>query len=128
MPTPVRYPRLMTRLDEISARLEAASPRPWSYSTVDSIGGGALYDATRTIASLHHERPEDHNGRIVRHLLEHEADANGDLMAHAPTDLAALVAVVRAVQATNDRYMKGEVPGIALSLDIHTALTELENS
>jgi hypothetical protein len=89
----------VTFLDRVDARLIAASPRPWSYSTVDSIGGGGLYDATRTIMSvLHHEEPEDNDGRIVRYLPEHEADANGDLIAHAPEDIAALIQFAREVK------------------------------
>lgn len=88
----------MTLLDDIEQRLIRASPRPWSYSTVDSIGGGALYDATRSIASLHYEQPHENDGRIVRLLPEHEADANGDLIAHAPGDLAALVEFARQVK------------------------------
>jgi len=88
----------MTFLDRIDNRLIAASPRPWSYSTVDSIGGGSLYDATRMIASLHYEVPGEHDGRIVRFLPEHEADANGDLIAHAPDDLITFLAFARSVK------------------------------
>lgn len=95
----------MTFLDRVDNRLATISPRPWTYSTVDSIGGGGLYDATRTIMSvLHHEQPEDNDGKIVRYLPEHEADANGDLIAHAPEDLAAFVAFAREVKAAINEH------------------------
>lgn len=88
----------MTFLDRAEARLVGISPQPWSYSTVDSIGGGSLYDVTRTIASLHYESPSENNGRIVRLLPTHEADANGLFIAHAPGDIAAFLEFARAVR------------------------------
>jgi hypothetical protein len=89
----------MTFLDRVDARLGAASRWPWVYSTIESIGGGALYDATRTIASVAYDTPGLFVPGIVRYLPDHEADANGELIAHAPEDLEALVAFAREVKA-----------------------------
>lgn len=88
----------MTFVDRAEARLVGISPQPWSYSTVDSIGGGSLYDATRMIASLHYESPSENDGRIVRLLPTHEADANGLFIAHAPADIAAFLEFSRDVK------------------------------
>lgn len=114
----------MTYLDRVDARLAAASPLPWTYSTVDSIGGGALYDMTRTIASLHYELPSEHDGRIVRFLPEHEADANGDLIAHAPEDLSALIEFARNVRGILNEG--NTLPLLAL-YGIEQTLIRLEN-
>lgn len=114
----------MTYLDRVINRIIAASPLPWSYSTVDSIGGGSLYDATRMIGSLHYEQPGDHDGRIVRFLPEHEADANGDLIAHAPEDLAALVQFAREAR---DILNEGNTPPLLALYRIEQTLIRLEN-
>lgn len=114
----------MTYLDRVDNRLRAASPRPWSYSTVDSIGGGSLYDATRMIASLHYEQPGEHDGRIVRFLPAHESDANGDLIAHAPEDLAALVSFARSVKAI---IGEGNMLPLLALYGIEQTLIRLEN-
>lgn len=85
---------LTARLDETRTAALAASPGPWSYRDVDSIAGGAVYDKTRSVASLHYETFEENNGEIVRLLPEHEADANGrHIAAHDPA------AVLREVEA-----------------------------
>lgn len=68
---------LLARIAEDEAVARAASPSPWQYGTVESVAGGSLYDATRMIGAVHYEQPEDHDGRIVRHLLSDEANANG---------------------------------------------------
>lgn len=114
----------MKYLDRVDNRLIAASPLPWTYSTVASIGGGSLYDATRMIASLHYEQPGEHDGRIVRFLPEHEADANGDLIAHAPEDLAALVQFARAVKAI---LGEGNTMPLLALYGIEQTLIRLEN-
>lgn len=114
----------MKYLDRVDNRLIAASPLPWTYSTVASIGGGSLYDATRMIASLHYEQPGEHDGRIVRFLPEHEADANGDLIAHAPEDLAALVTFARSVKAI---LGEGNTMPLLALYGIEQTLIRLEN-
>lgn len=117
----------MTFLDDVEQRLIAASPRPWSYSTVASIGGGTLYDATRSIASLHYEAPAENDGRIVRLLPNHEADANGDLIAHAPADLAALIDFAREVKAALNHEDRPREPRVPLHVYwIEQALIRLE--
>ena len=81
---------LLARIAEDEAAARAANPSPWAYTTVESVGGGALYDRTRVIGSLDYEQPGEHDGRIVRHLPEHEADANGAHIArHDPARVLA---------------------------------------
>ena len=92
-------------LDAVEARAGRASPAPWHYGTVGSVAGGTLYDATREIATLTYEQADDHDGRIVRHLLSDEADRNGKFIAHARDDVPALVAEVRRLREWRRRLL-----------------------
>lgn len=94
---------LRARLDEDEAVARAASPAPWSFPGIDSVAGGMLYDETRTIASVVYEQQKDHDGRIVRHLLVPEADANGSHIArHDPARVLREVEVKRRLVAVHD--------------------------
>ena len=89
---------LRAQIDANEQGARAASPGGWTYGDVDSIAGGSLYDESRMIGSLHYEQPTDHDGRIVRHLLEHEADANGRHIAvHDPARVLRQVAAMRKI-------------------------------
>ena len=89
---------LRAQIDANEQGARAASPGGWTYGDVDSIAGGSLYDESRMIGSLHYEQPTDHDGRIVRHLLEHEADANGRHIAvHDPARVLHQVAAMRKI-------------------------------
>ena len=89
---------LRAQIDDDERAARAASPGGWTYGDVDSVAGGSLYDETRMIGSLHYEQPSDHDGSIVRHLLSHEADANGQHIArHDPARVLAEVARDRAI-------------------------------
>lgn len=68
---------LLARIAEDEAAAKAASPGGWQFSGIASVAGGTLYDETRRIVDVVYERPDDHDGSIVRHLLSSEADANG---------------------------------------------------
>jgi hypothetical protein len=93
--------RARLREDELGAL--AASPGPWKFHGVDSVSGGMFYDTTRTIGSVFYESLSDHDGTIVRHLLEHEADRNGEHIArHDPARALAEIAAKRAILATHD--------------------------
>lgn len=72
------------RLTEIEERLAAATPGPWERDQF-----GPDDDSARFIGS-------PSTGRIV--VFEAATAGNADLIAHAPTDPAALVAVVREVE------------------------------
>lgn len=81
---------LLARIAEDEAAARAASPSPWSYPGIESVAGGTLYDATRRIVDVVYEHPADHDGTIIRHLLEPEADANGAHIArHDPARVLA---------------------------------------
>jgi hypothetical protein len=77
----------MTRLDEIAARLADATPGPWE--TVPSWHPGyvAAFDSSRGTQVV----AEAHRSGL-------RLAANADLIAHAPEDLAALLAVAHAAQ------------------------------
>ena len=77
----------MLDLDPIKARLAAATPGPWRWSRVESWGH---------VAKLHdiHFLP---NLASLSSTQQDQADA--DLIAHAPSDLAALVAEVERLRA-----------------------------
>lgn len=99
---------LLARIAEDEEVARTASPAPWLYTTVESVGGGALYDKTRTIGSLHYEQPNEHDGRIVRHLLEHEADANGAHIArHDPARVLAECEAKRRIVAAHPVVQHG---------------------
>ncbi len=89
---------LLAQLAADEAAALAASPSPWSFSGVESVAGGTLYDETRQIANVTYEQPEDHDGTIVRHLLVPEANANGTHIArHDPARVLADVKAKRAI-------------------------------
>lgn len=67
----------MNRLDEIKARLAAASPRPWRFRGIM----GAFYVT-------------DERGRIIASDEGVTSSADFALIAHAPTDLALLIEAV----------------------------------
>lgn len=95
----------MMRLDEIEARLAAATPGPWE---ADALEGNL--DAA--------------NGTRVANV-GWWSDTDADIIAHAPADLAALVEFARLIEAANDRYMKGFIGPVSLSVDVHAALQKL---
>lgn len=80
----------MTRLEDIAARLEAATPGPWRVYGANYIDAGPN---TNLIA----------NGSVP-------ALGDAELIAHAPADLAALLAVVREVAALADSLETPSVP------------------
>lgn len=68
---------LLTRIEEEEQLALLASTGPWTYSNIESVGGGTIYDESRQIITLVFEHPDAHDGTIVRQLLKPEADANG---------------------------------------------------
>lgn len=118
---------LLARYAEDEAAARAASPSPWQYGSVESIAGGALYDATRRIASIAYEQPDDHDGTIARHLLWQEADANGAHIArHDPARVLADVAAKRAIVARCEHAVKSfdRYPNAGNGMAVH-ALTDV---
>lgn len=73
----------------IRARLDAATPGPWSYGDIDSVAGGTLYDTTVAIGSMRWDN--DNPMPIHRKVPASEADANGEFIAHARTDVERLL-------------------------------------
>jgi hypothetical protein len=94
----------MTRLDEIEARLAAATPGPWWWrNTSEPYLQGAR---TRIVMAFrrmgtHAAQPQfrDSDGLLVDGGKANlNAFPDAALIAHAPADLAALLAVVKAVR------------------------------
>lgn len=81
----------MLDLEPIKRRLAAATPGPWTPTRRDDIAGGQVYGADGlVICEMTFARPED------------VSDANGQLVGHAPADLAALVAEVERLRPLAD--------------------------
>lgn len=83
----------MTRLDEIAARLEAATPGPWEAygTTVAAMTGPGECGGCSGLPSPAHEPA------CLWSEVAGAGELDADLIAHAPADLAALLAVVREV-------------------------------
>lgn len=107
---------MTSKLDAIAARLEAATKGPWE-PTASLYPDGTYHD--------HVTAEWDIEVDICEVPRTPQGSADADLIAHAPADLAALLAVVREVAALNDQYMRGEISATALSIDIHAALAAL---
>lgn len=99
----------MKRLDDIEARHQAASAAPWW--TSQGTGLAHVYSGTGS-------------GRDLA-VADDLDPANADFVVHARKDVPDLAAFAREVQAANDRYMRGEVAGLGLSMDLHDALKRL---
>lgn len=87
----------MTRLDEIEARLAAATPGPWR---ADQCGGGEESFSGSWVCPGGHANGVWSNP-AERDVLRDEtslSSPDAELIAHAPEDIAALLAVVKAVR------------------------------
>lgn len=81
------------RLAEIEARLSAATPGPWEWVP------SAVYAASHVLGGA-----GEQGFPVLRTAASGWAiPADAELIAHAPADLAALVAVVREVAALHQR-------------------------
>ncbi len=77
---------MKTKLDEIRARLEAATPGKWKRFGVARHIIGTKFNEAEAAGIIHHQW--SHN----------TTDANADLIVNAPTDLAYLLARVEAAE------------------------------
>jgi len=88
---------LEARIAEDEAVARSASPGPWSFSDIDSIGGGTIYDPTVAIANVEWDN-EHVDARIRRTRPNWQADATGVHIArHDPSRVLAECAAKRAV-------------------------------
>ena len=79
--------------DERSAR--DASPGPWTFSNIASVGGGTIYDPTVAIANVEWDT-ERVDSRIRRTRPDWQADATGEHIArHDPARVLAECAAKR---------------------------------
>jgi hypothetical protein len=109
----------MTRLDEIAARVDAATPGPWER--------GITTDGTRRVATILDGSTSGVEIEDIHTpydpIATSETAANADLIAHAPEDIAALLDIVRAAQSVVGEYHPG-CP--ALIAELCDALAALE--
>lgn len=78
------------RLTEIEKRLKAATPGPWGIDTAGCIGDYRHPPITRVVIGA---------DVLIARIVDYRDARNEDLIAHAPTDLALLVRLVRSVAA-----------------------------
>jgi hypothetical protein len=97
----------MSRLDEIQARLDAATPGPWGHwpeaGTIEIIGTdepGSSEPRSPFVLIASEVRPAKGWGEEIYAGPEPDAD----LIAHAPTDLATLIEFARRVEAVLDDH------------------------
>lgn len=91
----------MTRIEQIKARLEAATPGPWGYDLNGHIitieDDGECGDTVLVLAGI---GPGCVRGK----------DADAELAAHAPDDIAALILVAEAAERWYDISTNDEPP------------------
>lgn len=85
----------MTRLEEIEARLAAATPGPWFRSPE----GGLRLDGMSTVRAREGNRPVARIRAVDRAELQDDPDAqteaDAEFIAHAPADIAYLLSLAR---------------------------------
>jgi hypothetical protein len=126
----------MNKLDEIKARLAASTPGPWYFHDSTLYRGplGIAFDIATGLCEWDPrdfdrdegvlgvwQEPEDYT-RIARTSDAGHARANATLIAHAPTDLAALVKAVEEVRAARE---DGTLSVVDLALRIDDAFAPL---
>ena len=93
----------MSRLDEIEARLEAASPGPWEVVT----GGWQVRGPECNICGVFHHHVQIHDGG--RNVTDNPAERDAELIANAPADLRYLLERVRELEAAAAEYVSSEI-------------------
>jgi len=88
---------LEARIAEDERAAQIASPGPWSYSDIESVGGGTIYDPEVAIAGVQWDT-EHVDRRIRRTVPSGEANATGRHIArHDPSRVLAECAAKRAL-------------------------------
>lgn len=88
---------LLARIAEDERCARNASPGPWTFSDIDSVGGGTIYDPTVAIASVEWDA-ERVDQRVRRTRPSWQADATGEHIArHDPARVLAECAAKRAI-------------------------------
>lgn len=117
---------LTDRLDQIKARAGAATKGPWEVCAFDS-GHSEFEMSVSVITASAGDRICDMDG-LGRTLNEIDARDDGvadaEFIAHARTDVPALVAALRAVLDLKSEYGS---PRFVLSTDLETTITEALN-
>lgn len=95
---------LEARIAEDEKVARNASPGPWSYADIESVGGGTIYDPTVAIASV--EWDVDHvDSRIRRTRPDWQADATGEhIVRHNPARVLAECAAKRAIIKQHEQW------------------------
>ena len=92
---------MILSLTDIEKAAREATPGTWTYSDIDSVAGGTIFDETVALAHLEWDNERT---PIHRFRSEIEADANGRFISLAnPQTVLKLIAVVRdAIKWSND--------------------------
>lgn len=100
----------MIDIDEIEARLKAATPGPWlvAYDADHPMNGGMPFNFV--VATIG-------NDTIAEDLCGYDAR----FIAHAPEDVAALIAEVRMLRAENAR-LREAVPSVTVAEHVRDAV------
>ncbi len=129
----------MNKLDEIKARLAASTPGPWYFHDSTLYRGplGIAFDIATGLCEWDPrdfdrddgmlgvwQEPEDYT-RIARTSDAGHARANATLIAHAPTDLAALVKAVEEVRAVVAKLHAGNGDEYDIGCIVDRALAPL---
>lgn len=103
---------VVAALDESMTACQRATPGPWRYATVDSVGGGSLYDRDVMIGSLDWDT-EPGNLLIRRDRTTEEADANGaHIERHSPDRMLRLYGALREIVVRHQNVESQERPGV----------------
>lgn len=89
----------MKKLDEIEARLKAATPGPWGHDDGHVLVKGDC-GFQSTPSQYHWECPED--GYNIPEPMD--ADNDCEFIANAPTDIAYLIARVKKLEGALEKY------------------------
>ena len=108
---------LEARIAEDEAAGHDASPGPWTFSDIESVGGGTIYDPTVAIAHVEWDT-EPVDRRIRRTRPSRQADATGIHIArHDPARILAECAAKRAIIEIHHPHDHGGTHGDAVFCD-----------
>lgn len=96
----------MSALDEIRGRLEAATPGPWTRNDYVDVDQDGAFDLAHVTAPDPHE-PDTAVQGVAMGILRNDAE----FIAHAPADVARLLAAVEAINEAVDSAQHDEMCG-----------------
>ena len=118
----------MSKIDEIRARCEAATPGPWGCGKKDTVIGGRIGIMTQTGAQHINYIAYTAEREIGNGISQAEHDANADFVAHSREDIPFLMAEVERIRdAANVIVPVLQAENAALKRERDALLKEIEN-